>query len=137
MLLEKTIGKLLEEIADKTDVPAGEYVKPGKRKNVIIWLALLIVAVNPVGCVKLYFEASAPFNVKFGVTAIPLPTFASAKTAEFDKETSSVPTKPFKGSEEIIAANEPSYVLSLTTTFETVNVFWFIVKVWLTDGAIL
>jgi hypothetical protein len=36
LLLEKTIGKLLEEIADKTDVPAGEYVKPGNGDNVII-----------------------------------------------------------------------------------------------------
>jgi|GEM_PF-4039324 len=46
---------------------------------VIVKVALVILALKPIGCVKVQFPAFAPPNVLADVTAIPLATFTLAK----------------------------------------------------------
>ena len=84
-------------------------------------------AVNPVGTVKIYFEASAPPIVWVDVTTIPVPTVTLAKVPVFEIVTTSPPTTPTKVEPEIVAASVLVYILLSAVAPETVSVFWAMV----------
>ena len=73
-----------------------------------------VISPDKVGCVKLYFPASAPLNVYPEVLmVIPVPTFADAKvnTGEPPNDTSSPPTTPLSVA---VPEADPAVVSSYT-----------------------
>ena len=68
---------------------------------------MVMLAVNPVGCDKLYLAALVPPKTKLGVTEIPVPTLAEANVPPPLTVTLSDPTIPFNVAPEMVAEVEP------------------------------
>ena len=100
----------------------------------------MILAVNPVGAVRIYFEALAPESVQVTVTDFPLPTFLSENTADcITNETTSGETTPTNVPPEAEAVVLPLYCLSLTVipVAVIVNLFTVIVTVAVDEQPVL
>ena len=102
--------------------------------NVIVWLAKVIFADNPVGCDREYFAASTPVRDKLAVTLMAVPTLADANVPPPVAPTASLPTNPFKVETVMVAAVVPSYAL-LSAVAVTVRFFTSTVRDCVTFGA--
>ncbi|CAN1566075.1 hypothetical protein MCEGE10_02911 [Flavobacteriaceae bacterium] len=82
-----------------------------------------MVAINPVGCVRLYLAAAAPVKVLVEVTGLSTPALASAKVPDKTKVTASVPTSPPASVPVIAAVVDWLYILDVATAFAIVKAF--------------